>query len=100
MLRAFIPQVQSLMTKELTLSIVSVYVTLLIIKEWISTEYRKAVSFVGLKKTKKIHFETLKKYKTLSQADRESESVHVFLDVLDGMKSIIQIENTWFKISW
>lgn len=99
-LSVLIPKVQSLMTKEQTLTIVSVYVALLIIKEWTSTEYNKAISFIGLKKAKEFHLKTLEKYKTLSQADRESESIHVFLDVLDGMKSVIQMENSWFKITW
>lgn len=95
-----LPQVQSWITQQQTLVVVTTYVCLLIIKEFVAVEYKKAVSHDGLLKARKFHQKTLEKYCTLSQTDRESESIHVFLDAFNGMKNVIQMENSWFRVSW
>lgn len=94
------PLVQKRFTKEQTDTNIIIFCCLYIFKEWLSTAYIKQLSKTSLKKASKFHKEALVKYNTLSQSDRESESVHVFLDAMNGMKSVIQMENSWFKVTY
>ena len=94
------PLVQKRFTKEQTDTNILVFCCLYMFKEWLTTAYIKQLSKSSLEKAAKFHKEALVKYNTLSQSDRESESVHVFLDAMNGMKSVIQTENSWFKVTY
>jgi ABC-type transport system involved in cytochrome bd biosynthesis fused ATPase/permease subunit len=94
---ALLPNIRSWMKTDETALYVAIYVIVLIVKEIISMKYHKIVKYISLEKQKKFHLQALEKYKTLSQFDRESESIHVFLDTLNGMKYVIGLECTWIK---
>ena len=79
LLSLLFPLVQQRFTKEQTETNILVFCGLYMFKEWLTTAYIKQLSKSSLEKASKFHKEALVKYNTLSQFDRESESVHVFL---------------------
>lgn len=97
---AILPNIMVWMKNSEISSLVIIYVLMLILKDIISLQYRKTIGYIGLQKQKEFHFKTLQKYSTLSQFDRESESIHVFLDALNDMKYVIGIENIWYKVTY